>query len=122
MCPNQLDDEKVITGACHVIFYDHENISLRKKVETTFNGMYGMTVYQFLILWNLIHDQFNIDTYFSITHLLWTLYFLKQYQSRNVMTVLFRTSKNTLSKWIWYTLDLISNLNLVSNIICFHIL
>ena len=114
MTSYRLDETTVLRRACDVLSYDFNNASVVNHVQSTFSSMYGMTVEQFIILWSIIYQQMNIDPYFDIHHLLWTLYFIKQYSSRDVMSILFRVSNNTLTKWIWYTLQIIADLEIVS--------
>ena len=108
-------------AAC-IYYGDHVPLYVANQYDdTNFENMYGLTIFQTGINWNLILNTFMTEIGYAVEHLLWTLYFLKKYPTNLMMEHVLKKSTPTLRKRIWYTLHMLSNLNQVCIvfILCF---
>ena len=67
-----------------------------KEKDQKYVSVFGLTLDQIPILIKLIYDVREIKKGWSMTHLLWTLMYLKQYPIIDEFCVRLGTSKNTL--------------------------
>ena len=81
-----------------------------------FKLIYGMTALQTVVTWNNIIDSLNVSGSFSKKHLLWTLQFLRHYQTKQCMAHDLIFAPGTLMKWVWYTIHCLAKLKIVSSI------
>ena len=51
--------------------------------------------------------------FFQPKHLLWTLLFLKGYSTENIHAQMAGCSAKTFRKWVWFTIDKLSNIEVV---------
>jgi hypothetical protein len=65
-------------------------------------------------VWNRIVAKGILPKGFLPTHLLWTLVFLKLYCCETILAILCGCDEKTLRKWVWKGVDLLGQLNLVS--------
>jgi hypothetical protein len=63
-------------------------------------------------VWNRIQVKLLHAT-FTAKHLLWTLAFLKLYNSEAVLASMCRCTEKTLRKWVWIGVDVLESLDLV---------
>jgi hypothetical protein len=63
-----------------------------------FAAHFGVSVHTALIVWNLLEDVPNIII--KPIHILWTLYFLKTYDSVDVAATRFHCDSNTYNTWV----------------------
>lgn len=75
-----------------------------------FREFYGVSPDVCAVAWNLIKDKHSsIQT----KHLLWTLLFLKRYNTEHINSTLVEVDEKTFRLWIWTIIDLLSNLDVV---------
>jgi hypothetical protein len=81
---------------------------IHSRQERDFRAHFGISSASTAWLWNTMLLE-ELDPYFSGTHLLWTLYFLKTAgTSWSVIKSQFNIAdERTFKKWLGYTLDLI---------------
>jgi hypothetical protein len=84
---------------------------IHSKKERDFHSHFGISSSSAAWLWNKILLQ-DLDPFFTGTHFLWTLYFLKTSStSWSVIISRFHVAdERTFKKWVWYTLTLIDNI------------
>ena len=81
-----------------------------------FAAHFGIAKETMKILW--LHIQsLDTDGIFKLKHLLWTLYFMKVYNSSDVSASFWKVDPKTYSKWVW---KLIVFLNLTLNTVCIN--
>jgi hypothetical protein len=79
-----------------------------------FHSWFGLSPKVAARLWNTLVLQQKLPRGGLVKHLLWTLSFLKLYESEQVYTTTFSVTGNTFRKWVWkflskiYTIDLVS--------------
>ena len=81
---------------------------------TLIKNMYGMSPLQTNVTWNNIIGSLNILDKFRKKHLLWTLQFLRHYQTKQCLAHDLNVAPGTLMKWVWYTIEILANLKIVS--------
>jgi len=102
----------------------HDALSKRVRMVTTrghplcerrFRSLFGMTVklcswyWRQLVIRGLLPDSFKPERF------LWTLHFLRVYNTEEVNCTMFSCSEKTFRKWIWVGIDAIGSLQLVSD-------
>lgn len=80
-----------------------------------FKAFFGITPEVCQICWNNIEG--NRPPGSKLIHLLWALLFLKVYKTEEVHAALTGVDMKTFRKWSWIFIDLISNLDVVCDII-----
>ena len=86
-------------------------VSASLTTKRRFRAYYGVTHTVSYKLWLNLRAQ--IPENCKPCHLLWTLNFLKTYDTEMVRSALFRVDEKTMRKWQWIVIDAISNLKLV---------
>lgn len=84
-----------------------ERVGMRR-----YKSMFGVTPCICHIIWKLIQPKLPNGS--SPIHLLWALYFLKNYNTEEVNRAVFRADEKTIRKWIWVFIDHISRMRVVS--------
>ena len=79
-----------------------------------FKAIYGLTLLQVSVTWKLMYEKFAHQKGFEKKHLLWTLRFMKHYQTIRCLAHDLNASPNTIKKWVWYTVTCLSKLKVVS--------
>jgi hypothetical protein len=94
-------------------FASHSHLQLNKE---NFRALFGIGLQTMLFSWSILQRIDSIEDIIPI-HLLWTLYFLKQYLiTRNIWY--FQVNRKTFTKKVWKVIALLSMyLNTVSIII-----
>lgn len=82
-----------------------EKVGLRR-----FKCFFGVTPHTCSLIWSLL----SIPLESQPKHLLWSLYFLKQYDAESIRRTLFHVDEKTIRKWTWIFVTLISDLNVVT--------
>ncbi len=78
-------------------------------IATRFNCWFGTSSFIVLQLWKrLIVNGLCPGT--QVTHLLWTLIFLKSYVNESLMSSLTGADQKTVRKWVWYMLKKMAEL------------
>lgn len=88
------------------------NTNLRR-----FTSFFGITPKVCARIWEMIKSSLPAGS--KPTHLLWSLNFLKQYNTEHTRRSLFKADEKTLRKWTWVFIELMSNLNVVI-VYCTH--
>lgn len=84
-------------------------------VQRQFKSLFGTTPFLCVCLWDeLNHSGEGLLRSCKVVHLLWTLLFLKCYSVEAVHAAICRCNEKTLRKWVWYLLEKICMLNVVS--------
>jgi hypothetical protein len=86
-------------------------LSLKTK-ERRFKEHFGIKPEMCASLWALCLPFLPVDA--SPMHLLWTLYFLKQYNTECVNAAFSNCDEKTFRKWCWIMIGVLSSLDLVS--------
>lgn len=86
-----------------------ENVGLRR-----FKSLFGVTPLICSIIWNKIRP--NIKNGCSPKHLLWTLMFLRNYNTEETNRAILNVDEKTIRKYVWDIIDYISSLRVVSYI------
>ncbi len=85
-----------------------EKIALRR-----FKSFFGVTPNVCSIAWNEIKNQAPPAA--QPKHLLWCLWFLKEYSTEHHRRSLFKADEKTIRYWTWTFVKLLANLNVVSS-------
>lgn len=77
----------------------------------SFRSCYGVSPDVCYVLWSLIEQQ-----HFAMKpkHLLWTLFFLKCYNTEAINASMFKTDEKTYRLWVWRLIESLANLEVVS--------
>ena len=76
-----------------------------------FRSFFGCSVAVFLSLWSLLGTTDTIPTGGTMTHLLWTLLFLKVYSNaKSLCALVGGVDPETFRKWTWLFIPAIANL------------
>ena len=94
----KMNEDNFVRFGCEALRYQINSRLHYNKVNKTFYANYGVEAYQAAILWNMIVQTLIVDDKFHPIHLLWTLYFLKQYSSKLVMSYIFDAHKDIIAK------------------------
>lgn len=84
-----------------------ERVGMRR-----YKAMFGVTPNVCHIIWKLIQSRLPEGN--TPTHLLWTLYFLKNYNTEEVNRAVFHADEKTIRKWVWVFVDHLSRMRVVS--------
>lgn len=76
-----------------------------------FKSFFGITPDLCSLIWNKINA--SAPTGAEPKHLLWSLFYLKQYDVEHTRRTLFHTDEKTIRKWTWIFIELLSNLEVV---------
>ena len=91
------------------------SILVHKEIsEECFQAIYGLTVLQMAVTWRLLYNKFLHPKAYQKKYLLWTLRFLKHYQTKRCLSHDLKSSPNTVFKWVCYTVKCLAKLKLVS--------
>ena len=82
-----------------------------KTKERRFKEHFGIKAEMCAILWGLCLPFLPVDA--SPIHLLWTLYFLKHYNTECVNAAFVKCDEKTFRKWCWIMIGVLSSLELV---------
>lgn len=83
-----------------------------------FRAMFGVSYIHCSIIWTHIYDDLPGGA--CPVHLLWTLMFLKCYNTEEVNRSLIDADEKTIRKWIWIFIDQISKIRVVYNSLIFQ--
>jgi hypothetical protein len=88
------------------------------KKKTTLNRkfrrFFGLSPRVTARVWNTLIVQEKVPEGGRVVHLLWTLCFLKLYDSETVLSTIFGVCEKTYRKWVWKFLKRIHTIKLVS--------
>ena len=84
--------------------------------ERRFRKIFGVCAETCCKVWNLCVPDLPETT--SPVHLLWTLYFLKQYGLEEVNSAFAQCDEKTFRKWCWIMIKTIAELDLVRKFVC----
>jgi hypothetical protein len=79
--------------------------------ERRFKSFFGVSPVVCSICWEQLIDKMPIGS--KPIHLLWTLLFLKRYNSEEVNRTLTGVNEKTFRKWIWLMIELLAKLEVV---------
>ena len=79
-----------------------------------YKSIYGLTLLQSRVLWNHFIASEQMTVNYEKKHLLWTLWLLRHYQAKRVLANDVKCAPGTLMKWVWFTIDILSTLKIVS--------
>ena len=87
--------------------------------ERQFRAHFGCSPRVCAAIWNRIdrlkrRPELAISALFCPSKLLWTLLFLRLYSCEDVLASMVRTTRKNFRKWIWYGIDVLGELDLVS--------
>ena len=80
-----------------------------------FKSIYGLTPLQTAVTWKNLIGSLNVLDSFRKKHLLWTLRFLRYYQTKQCLANDLVIAADTLMKWVWYTIDCLSKIKIISS-------
>jgi hypothetical protein len=88
-----------------------------KGDDDKFLRLFGVDSNTAALIWNMVESRGNILTEpgRAIKHLLWSLLFLKNYETQALACILCRCSEKTHRKWVWIYVNEMSNLDVVSS-------
>ena len=89
-----------------------------------FNSIFGVTPFVCGVTWFLLQKYLEIATDIEKVHLLWALYFMKNYSKEEVLRPLFNNpDKKTIRNKMWYIIEKLSSLSsiVVSILIIFYV-
>lgn len=76
-----------------------------------FKNFYGVSPNICGIIWNMIES--NVPESCEPKHLLWTLCFLKQYNSDSTNSAIFGADEKTIRKYVWLLTNFLADLDVV---------
>lgn len=79
-----------------------------------FRAFYGISSEVFAILWNLIRQKPRGS---EPKHLLWCMFFLKNYNKEHINAAITNVDEKTFRLWTWRFVNLLANLNVVQTLI-----
>ena len=77
--------------------------------ERVFKANFGISSFLASKLWDLLQPIHELHNKYRPRYLLWTLLFLKQYNSDDVSSNVVGVSVKTFRQWVWLTIDGISS-------------
>lgn len=93
----------------------HKNPSKAKRTAVNrFVSTFGSDPYLVAEIWDHLQESRSTPHQFRPIHLLWTLSFLKLYNTEAILSSLCGCDEKTLRKWVWVGIDSLSGLDLVS--------
>ena len=109
---------KQIKAAHAAIFFKSTSKGLHRDLY--YKSLYGLSIFQIWVLTAHLATVLHPPDYssFSTKHVLWTLYYLKNYPLRVTAARVLKTSEWSFDKYVWYCIKLISDINNVS-LVCF---
>lgn len=114
--PSSLWSKLTDMDANAFVYMADEYFSLKRYSEDTvlrkYRAHFGITPKVTAILWGLIQE--NLRNFFQPKHLLWGLFFLKNYWTENTNVSLWKCDEKTYRKWTWHVIYIISDLPIVS--------
>ena len=75
-----------------------------------FKAVFGVSPLLCSVVWNYMDDDEKLPRRAQPKHLLWTLMFLKLYNSENVLSSMCGCEEKTFRKWVWLMLAAIGSL------------
>jgi hypothetical protein len=87
----------------------------KRTGDRRFRAMFGCLPGHCAILWNTINDEHPIGG--EPKHLLYALMFLKVYGTEHVHSSIAKCDEKTFRKWAWAYVELLSNMDIVSEYI-----
>lgn len=98
-------------GLC---FIKHNSFNSSLSGNRKFRAFFGVSSTICAILWNLIEQEHaNSET----KHLLWCLFFLKNYNIEHVNASIFEVDEKTYRLWVWRFIRMLASLKVV----CFYL-
>lgn len=92
--------------------YIKQNSNKSQKINLRrFRAFFGTTPQICSIIWNLLEDEIPHGS--SEKHLLWCLFFLKQYPVEHIRRTILKVDEKTIRKWTWTYIRLLANLKVV---------
>lgn len=92
--------------------FTSHNMSMSFSVgQRRFLALFGVSSSICSIIWNEIESLLPDGS--SPVHLLWTLLFLKNYNTEETNRAIIKADEKTIRKWIWIMVDAISKLKVV---------
>ena len=100
-----------------MFIYEFKNIlsgpkTSHQETMLLFKSIFGVTPHVCSIIWKNISTKAHFPI--KKIHLMWALHFLRQYGSYKEMTVIFGVSRVTISKYIWKTVHMLADMQVVS--------
>lgn len=77
-----------------------------------FKCFFGVSPQVCAIVWDECYNKLPNGA--EPKHLLWCLFFLKQYQPEHVRRVILKADEKTIRKWTWSLITLLSDMNVVN--------
>ena len=103
----------VETCLCHhVTDFGLTNVTMINSY--LYKSIYGLKLLQSRVLWNHVIASEQMTVNYGKKHLLWTLRFLRHYQTKGCLAHDVKCAPGTLMKWVWFTIDILSTLKIVS--------
>jgi hypothetical protein len=84
------------------------------RYQRVFSSLFGIKLEVVVMVWNEMVLHQHVGEGHKFIYLLWSLYFLKNYNTENVMGTNSEVATNTMRKWIWRTLESICKIQVVS--------
>jgi hypothetical protein len=103
---------KTIANQQLSLSYDSKTICWNR----CFNAIFGCSPKVTARLWNGLVEQRKVPSGGKVMHLLWTLAFLKLYDTESVYCTMFGVTEKTFRKWVWKFVDNISTIKLVRTV------
>ena len=97
----------------HVTDFGLTNVTMINSY--LYKSIYGLTLLQSRVLWNHVIASEQMTVNYE-KNLLWTLRFLRHYQTKRCLAHDVKCAPGTLMKWVWFTIDILSTLKIVSKI------
>jgi hypothetical protein len=82
-----------------------------------FRSFFGCSSRVATALWNRARKKKLLPVDFAPKHMLWTLAFMKLYDSEEVLAAICRCDAKTFRKWVWKGVDILGDLDLVRPVI-----
>lgn len=83
---------------------------LDRKTKSTF----GLSAKVIVTIWNRLIAEGHMPEGAVLKYLLWSLSFLKSYETENFYAIAFKTTEKTFRQWIWKLVLALSRLDMVS--------
>ena len=79
--------------------------------DSNYKSLYGLSLFQIYVLMSYLKDVRHPANFanFKLKHILWTLYYLKNYPLRTTAALTLGVSEPTFDKYVWYGIKLISD-------------
>ena len=79
-----------------------------------FKAHFGLSPLVVAAVWNKLHDEALLPDKSTPVHLIWTLLFLKLYNTAAVLSTMCGTTAKTYRQWVWKMMDALESLPVVS--------